>query len=169
MKTFTAIICIACFSLGATLVFWLEASSLTKLWIGVWVTAGLYLLSAIVATGLYLRWRKHRRQAEIAERAARHARRQPTDPELIKRIETAKRLQLQAVASGSSLHDPIEDEAATAQIIKQVRERAAAEVDKNLGLGRCHAVWSTMRKILKAEHNIVWYSPSAMNPDSIYD
>ena len=151
------------------MVYWFEASSTTNLWLGVLVTAILYTLSGIVATRLYVRWLRRRREAILDERAAAHARRQPTDPELIKRIETAKRLHPQTVASGSSLHDPIEDEAATAQIIKQVSERANAEVERNLGIGRCHAVWSTTRKILKAEHNIVWYSPSEMNPDSIYD
>jgi hypothetical protein len=36
-------------------------------------------------------------------------------------------------------------------------------------MGRCHDVWGRMRDILKNEHGIVWYPPSRINTDLLYD
>lgn len=68
------------------------------------------------------------------------------------------------------LHDPIEDDEA----IKVLVELAGAKADSEIpsepwSLGRCHAVWARMKKILKDEHGITWYSPQEMNPFVRFD
>lgn len=89
------------------------------------------------------------------------------DPELLRRIEKAKssqRLQTPRIA----LHDPIEDNPRIHPIVREVQRRAEKESPVR-GLGRCQDVWARMEQILKNEHGIVWYPPSRMNTDSIYD
>ncbi len=92
-----------------------------------------------------------------------------TDPELRKRIEAAEKRQRRPGLTFPLLHDPIEDEEPTAQIIKQVRERADSEVDRKFRRGRCHGIWRKMRDILKDEHGIIWFSPAEMNPKVVFD
>lgn len=45
------------------------------------------------------------------------------------------------------------------------------DLHKKLGnnLGFCHIVWDSQKKILKKDYNIIWYSPTDMNPDINFD
>lgn len=69
------------------------------------------------------------------------------------------------------LHDPIEDHPEYSDLIKRVGEEALDQVKREAGpgLGLCHAVWGSMATILRERHGIVWYSPSEMNPLTMYD
>ena len=89
------------------------------------------------------------------------------DQELLRRIEKAKRTQ-RAHDPHAELHDPIEDNPRVHQIVREVERRAEKE-SMVTGMGRCHDVWGRMQRILKSEHGIVWYPPSRMNTDVIYD
>jgi hypothetical protein len=48
-------------------------------------------------------------------------------------------------------------------------ERRAEKESAIQGMGLCHDVWGRMRDILKNEHGIVWYPPSRINTDLLYD
>jgi hypothetical protein len=89
------------------------------------------------------------------------------DQELLRRIEKAKLTQ-RVRNSHAELHDPIEDNPRIRPIVVEVERRAEKE-SMATGMGRCHDVWSRMEHILKSEHGIVWYPPSQMNTDLIYD
>lgn len=89
------------------------------------------------------------------------------DPELLRRIEIAKSSQHQRNPE-AELHDPIEDNPRIRPIIREVERRAEKE-SMVPGMGRCHDVWARMGRILKNEHGIIWYPPSRMNTDLIYD
>lgn len=91
------------------------------------------------------------------------------DPELKRRIEVAGKNQRQPSAAFSLLHDPIEDEEATACIVKDTQAKADAEIDSKIRRGRCHSVWARMKKILKEEHRVIWYSPREMNSGVKFD
>lgn len=36
-------------------------------------------------------------------------------------------------------------------------------------LGSCHWLWGMKKRILKEKYGIIWYAPSEVNPDCIYD
>ena len=36
-------------------------------------------------------------------------------------------------------------------------------------LGSCHWIWAEKKRILKEKYGIIWYAPSEVNPDCIYD
>ena len=36
-------------------------------------------------------------------------------------------------------------------------------------LGSCHWIWAEKKMILKEKYGIIWYAPSEVNPDCIYD
>ena len=36
-------------------------------------------------------------------------------------------------------------------------------------LGSCHWLWAMKKRILKEKYGIIWYAPSEVNPDCIYD
>lgn len=91
------------------------------------------------------------------------------DSELKRRIEVAAKTQRPAGAAFPLLHDPIEDDDATAQIVKAAQAKADAATDPKIRMGRCHGVWTRMKAILKEEHGIVWYSPREMNPGVKFD
>jgi hypothetical protein len=91
------------------------------------------------------------------------------DPELKRRIEAAAKAQRRPTTVFPLLHDPIEDEAATAPIVKAAQVKADAEIDPKIRMGRCHGVWTRMKAILKEDHGIVWYSPHEMNPGVKFD
>ena len=92
-----------------------------------------------------------------------------TDPELLKRIETAEKLQSQSGSPSSFLYDPIMDDEQTSKIINQVAARVEAEGDGSYSMGRCQADWGRMKDILKDEYDIIWFSPAEMNPDAHFD
>ena len=89
------------------------------------------------------------------------------DPELLRRIEKAKSSQRLSDPQ-AELHDPIEDNPRVRAIIREVERRAEKESPIQ-GMGRCHDVWGRMRDILKNEHGIIWYPPSRINTDLLYD
>jgi hypothetical protein len=89
------------------------------------------------------------------------------DRELLRRIEKARAEQCLNDPQGA-LHDPIEDAPDIMPIVRQVERRAEKESPIQ-GMGRCHDVWGRMRDILKNEHGIVWYPPSRINTDLLYD
>ena len=68
----------------------------------------------------------------------------------------------------AELRDPIEDIPCVSQIVREV-ERYAERESMVAGLSRCRDVWGRMQRILESEHGIVWYPPSRMNTDLIYD
>jgi hypothetical protein len=89
------------------------------------------------------------------------------DEELLRRIELAKSTQRRFRAD-ADLYDPIEDNPRLKSIIREVERRAEKESPIQ-GQGRCHDVWGRMKDILKNEHGLVWYPPSRMNTDIIFD
>ncbi len=89
------------------------------------------------------------------------------DKELLRRIEQAKSTQ-RRFRPDADLHDPIEDNPRLKPIIREVERRAEKESPIQ-GQGRCHDVWGRMQDILKNEHGLVWYPPSRMNTDIIFD
>jgi hypothetical protein len=89
------------------------------------------------------------------------------DQELLRRIQQARGSQRQHNPH-AELHDPIEDNPRVRQIVREVERRAEKESMVS-GMGRCHDVWGRMERILKSEHGIVWYPPSRMNTNLIYD
>jgi hypothetical protein len=91
------------------------------------------------------------------------------DPELKRRIETAVAKQRRPGLSLPLLHDPIEDEERVSMLLKEAQAKADAEIDSKLRTGRCHGIWSRVKKIMKEEHGIDWYSPREMNPGVRFD
>jgi hypothetical protein len=89
------------------------------------------------------------------------------DKELLRRIEQAKSTQRQFDPK-AVLRDPIEKDPRIRPIVREVRPRAERESTIR-GMGRCHDVWGRMQDILKNEHGLVWYPPSRMNTDIIFD
>jgi hypothetical protein len=91
------------------------------------------------------------------------------DRELNRRIEVAEKQRRPSEANLLLLHDPIEDEEPTASLVREARNKADAELDMKIRMGRCHGIWKRMKEILKTEHDIVWYSPAEMNPKVTFD
>lgn len=92
------------------------------------------------------------------------------DPELKRRIEAAAAKQRKpGLSFHLLLHDPIEDEERVSTLLKEAMARADTEIDTMVGMGRCHLIWSRMKKIMKEEHGIDWYSPREMNPSVRFD
>jgi len=89
------------------------------------------------------------------------------DAELLRRIKKARAYQCLHDPQGA-LHDPIEDAPDIKLTMRQV-ERQAEKESSIQGMGRCHDVWGHMRRMLKTEHGIVWYSPSQMNTHILFD
>lgn len=73
---------------------------------------------------------------------------------------------------GPIFHDPIEDDPAFKQIIENAHHAACKLIEAS-GLanrrGACHGIWDEQARILKDEHDIVWYSCREMNPGSCFD
>ena len=162
---------LACLLVVMALVLW----AATRSYISWWVATILCALISVVTASYRIQERKLQREAKNYrikrrddKRIAWEAR-LAADPEFAKRIEAAVRLQPQPDAKFPTYHDPIEDDEATAQIFKQVRERIRAEFDQPYEHGDCHRIWARMKAILKDEHGIAWYSIGEMNPDSHYD
>jgi hypothetical protein len=92
-----------------------------------------------------------------------------TNLELLERIRVAEERQCKPGVKPPLLYDPIEDEEMTSELVRAARERADAEVDSSIAMGRCHCVWATMKEFLQQEDAINWYSPAEMNPGVIFD
>lgn len=68
------------------------------------------------------------------------------------------------------LVDPIEDDPSMQSILREAEQMAEAELsDRDHGLGFCHRLWRTKQRILAKQFNVVWFSPSDMNPDVKFD
>lgn len=89
--------------------------------------------------------------------------------ELFRRIALARKTQKDPSMRHVVLHDPIEDENATAKLVRKAAAKAGAEIEKQLGMGRCHRIWSRTKEILREKHGITWHSPSEMNPGVRFD
>ena len=86
---------------------------------------------------------------------------------MLRRIEKAKSSQ-HLRDPVAELHNPIKDNPRVRAIIREVERRAEKE-SPNQVMGRCNDFWGRMRDILKNEHGIIWYPPSRMNTDLLYD
>ena len=79
--------------------------------------------------------------------------------------------QLLLAQSGDRLfHDPIEDLPHMAEALRN----ASADTDVALagierGMGFCHRLWRTKKRILKTKHGIDWLTPGEMNPTTRFD
>lgn len=72
-------------------------------------------------------------------------------------------------AGDTILTDPIGKNPAYAEVFRAARVRVAAEVGAPYEFGTCHQRWRLLKKILKEEHGITWYTPKEMNPTMIFD
>lgn len=70
-----------------------------------------------------------------------------------------------------TLRDPIESSPELANIIRNAAEEANKIVSTQgtLKRGSCHAIWREQARILLERHQIVWFSPSEMNPGVFFD
>jgi len=95
---------------------------------------------------------------------------QTEPPLLCQRIVQAHEFRLAKAPLRRSLRDPIEDDPATAPIVAQAYLKAEAFVDERFGKDyrryRDRSVWREVERILRDEHQIVWFSPGRMNPGS---
>ena len=63
--------------------------------------------------------------------------------------------------------DPIENDPKHAQVIKEIDRRLDAEFPE-IRMGMCHAIWRRKKQLL-AEREIAWFSPSDLNPGTLFD
>jgi len=70
-----------------------------------------------------------------------------------------------------SLRDPLEFAPETSAIIEaaSAEARELARASGRIGRGSCHFVWREQARILAKRHELVWFSPKAMNPGVTYD
>jgi hypothetical protein len=67
------------------------------------------------------------------------------------------------------LHDPIEDDPSTAEIVKWAHRTADKKIFPHRYFGRCHELWEMQADLLLKKHNIVWFSVQEMNGCIIFD
>ena len=53
------------------------------------------------------------------------------------------------------------------ELIEGKKYREAAELFMQLGC--CHELWGLQKSILRNKYNMIWYSPSEINPEITYD
>lgn len=87
------------------------------------------------------------------------------EPELRSRVFKAA---LGQSRKAGRLHDPLEDDPGTRILIQAAAKAAELLVGPAVGRGRCHRIWAEQTRILAAQ-GITWFSPTAMNPWSVYD
>ena len=70
-----------------------------------------------------------------------------------------------------SLRDPLELAPETSALIEAASAEAKelARASGRFGRGSCHFVWREQARILAERHELVWFSPKAMNPGVTYD
>lgn len=69
-------------------------------------------------------------------------------------------------------YDPIEDDPAVKPLVETADAKAKAVLatrGRRPGRGYCHLLWREKKRILQAEHGIIWRSPQEMNPDVLFD
>ena len=69
------------------------------------------------------------------------------------------------------LQDPIQDDPLIGALVTLARNEAEEIANRagRTGRGVCHFIWREQTRILLEKHNIVWFSPSKMNPGITYD
>jgi hypothetical protein len=77
----------------------------------------------------------------------------------------------QQLQNSHGLRDPLELAPETSAIIEAAFAEAQelARASGRTGRGSCHFVWREQARILAERHELVWFSPKAMNPGVIYD
>jgi len=70
-----------------------------------------------------------------------------------------------------TLRDPIESDPELSGIIRNAAEEASKIVSAQgtLKRGSCHSIWREQARILLERHQVVWFSPSEMNPGVLFD
>jgi hypothetical protein len=95
----------------------------------------------------------------------------PTNVNELGTIDEEKERQLQAFHD-SFKRDPIEDDPEYEELLKIVDEIVDKKLERHPmrgGMGFCHVVWDTKKRVLKNQYNIDWRTPSEMNPHIIFD
>lgn len=87
------------------------------------------------------------------------------EPELRSRVFKAA---LNQPGQFGGLHDPIEDDPATCELIRAAAREAESLICQTIGRGRCHRIWLEQERILAAK-GITWFSPVVMNPWTMFD
>jgi hypothetical protein len=87
----------------------------------------------------------------------------PIDPELAHRRALGVRDE-----HGFGLIDPVCLEPELAWAFREARQQAEEEVGEPYKRGDCHRIWRIMKKILREDFDIVWFTPAEMNPSSRY-
>ena len=84
-----------------------------------------------------------------------------------RRIEYAKQVQDD---TPMGYHDPIEDDPLFNGFL-QAAESDTEEALRNAKRGRgfCHRFWRTKQTILARKYGVIWFSPSEMNPQILFD
>jgi hypothetical protein len=88
------------------------------------------------------------------------------DREPLRRLQLARSSQRRSNPH-ATLHTPIEATPRTPQIVSEGERRAEKESPIQ-GMG-CHNIRGRRQRLLKSEHDIVWYPPSHMNTNLISD
>ena len=74
------------------------------------------------------------------------------------------------VPEGFMRHDSVEWSKEWEQAIDAAEEKVYISLaDHPRGMGFCHAYWSSLRAVLKADYGIEWRSPAMMNPGVMFD
>ncbi len=89
------------------------------------------------------------------------------DPLLRERIFSA----IKKPRNALGLQDPIQDDPQIGALVTLARMEAEEIADRagRTGRGICHFIWREQTRILLEKHNLVWFSPSKMNPRIVYD
>ena len=67
-------------------------------------------------------------------------------------------------------HDPIEDDPLMQIVLELADEEAHAELaPQERGFLYCHPFWTAKKRILREKYQVVWKSPSDMNPSVDFD
>lgn len=95
----------------------------------------------------------------------------PSDVTARGTIEEEESRMLEALRK-SFRRDPLEDDPAYAEILREASEQAERELADhplNGGFGFCHVFWRRKKEILFRTYGLEWRSPSEMNPGTNYD
>lgn len=102
----------------------------------------------------YLAERKHTAQSKQHEKEEK------------KKMEEIATMRIEQLSSSEDERD-IEKVAKAKALIK---EKKYSELVDCIGqFGCCHDIWGLKKRILREKYNIIWYSPSEINPNITYD
>ena len=122
----------------------------------------------------FLLWNAWRdRKEQLAEQKRRALEKKtpprPTDPELERRRELARRTNKRRDPRIPMLYDPINDDPVYAWAIEEAGQMAREEMGETYKMGDCHVFWRRKKEILQEKFAITWYSPRDMNPRVKFD